>query len=128
MLRAPTTLFLTYKPLPPFTHSYTSSLNNTVQSVVFTEQYSPIRCFHISQEQSYVHWYEVQQEKQQYFQTFQDGGDTVILPITVADGSEGWLVFYNKNSGLMGSSPFRGTDICLRFFVCVRCPMYVEYL
>jgi hypothetical protein len=34
----------------------------------------------------------------------------------VVAGSEG-VLFYRTNTGLMGSNPFRGTDICLSFFL-----------
>jgi hypothetical protein len=94
-----------------------SSLNNTVQSVVYTSARSSLT----STGTRY-------NRKKHYLQTVQDGGDTIALPITVADRSEGCLVFYSTNTGIMGSNPFRGTDICLCFFLCVRCPLYVEDL
>jgi hypothetical protein len=42
-------------------------------------------------------------------------------PITVAARSKAWNVFAHSNTGIVGSNPIQGMDVCLRlFFVCVR--------
>jgi hypothetical protein len=42
------------------------------------------------------------------------------LPITVAARSKAWTVFSRSNTGIMGSNPTRGMDVCvLLFCVCV---------
>jgi hypothetical protein len=38
------------------------------------------------------------------------------LPITVAARSKAWTVFVRSNTGLVGSDPTRGMDVCLRLF------------
>jgi hypothetical protein len=41
-------------------------------------------------------------------------------PITVAAPSTAWIVFARSNTGIAGSNPTRGMDICVRLFcVCV---------
>jgi hypothetical protein len=43
-----------------------------------------------------------------------------ILPITVAARSKAWTVFACSNTGIVGSNPTRGMDVCVRLFcVCV---------
>jgi hypothetical protein len=42
------------------------------------------------------------------------------LPVTVASRSEAWNVFARMNTGIVGSNPTRGMDVCLRLFcLCV---------
>jgi hypothetical protein len=41
-------------------------------------------------------------------------------PITVAAQSKAWTVFALSNTGIVGSKPTRGIDVCVRLFcVCV---------
>jgi hypothetical protein len=42
------------------------------------------------------------------------------MMITVAARSEAWTVFARSNTGIMGSNPTWGTDVCVHLFcVCV---------
>jgi hypothetical protein len=42
-----------------------------------------------------------------------------VEPITVAARSKGWTVFTPLNTGIVGSNPTQGMDICVRlFFLC----------
>jgi hypothetical protein len=43
-------------------------------------------------------------------------GDCKISPITVAARSKAWTVFASSNTGIVGSNPTRGIDICVRLF------------
>jgi hypothetical protein len=44
----------------------------------------------------------------------------LLLPVTVAARSEAWNIFARSSTGIMGSHPARGMDVCLRLFcVCV---------
>jgi hypothetical protein len=43
-------------------------------------------------------------------------------PITVAARSKAWAVFARSNTGIVGSNPTQGMDVCVRLFcVCVLC-------
>jgi hypothetical protein len=42
-----------------------------------------------------------------------------ISPITVAVLTTAWTVFASSNTGIVGSNPTRGVDVCLRLF-CVH--------
>jgi hypothetical protein len=43
-----------------------------------------------------------------------------MLPSTVAARSKAWTVFARSNTGIVGSNPTRGMDVCVRSFcVCV---------
>jgi hypothetical protein len=43
-------------------------------------------------------------------------------PITGAARSKTWTVFARSNTGVMGSNPTRGMDVCVRLFcVCAVC-------
>jgi hypothetical protein len=43
-----------------------------------------------------------------------------VTPITVAARSKAWTVFARSNTGIVGSNPTRGMDVCVRLFcVCV---------
>jgi hypothetical protein len=45
---------------------------------------------------------------------------TSCSPVTVAVRSKAWTVFARSNTGIVGSNPNRGVDICVRlFYVCV---------
>jgi hypothetical protein len=41
------------------------------------------------------------------------------LPIKVAAGSEAWTVFARSNTGIVGSNPTWGMDICVHLFCYV---------
>jgi hypothetical protein len=44
----------------------------------------------------------------------------VSKPITKAMRSKAWTAFARSNTGIMGSNPTQGMDVCLRLFcVCV---------
>jgi hypothetical protein len=44
----------------------------------------------------------------------------IFKPVTVAARSKAWNVFARLNTGIMGSNPARGMNVCLRLFcVCV---------
>jgi hypothetical protein len=45
----------------------------------------------------------------------------------VAARSEAWNVFARLNTGIVGSNPARGMDICMRLF-CLCCPVKVAAL
>jgi hypothetical protein len=42
--------------------------------------------------------------------------------------SEAWNVFARSNTGIVGSNPTTGRDVCLKFFLCLCCPVYVTAL
>jgi hypothetical protein len=43
-----------------------------------------------------------------------------VSPITVAAQSKAWTVFARSNTGIVGSNPTQGMDVCMRLFcVCV---------
>jgi hypothetical protein len=44
--------------------------------------------------------------------------DFVCVPITVAAQSKAWTIFAPSNTGIVGSNPARGMDVCVRLF-CV---------
>jgi hypothetical protein len=43
-------------------------------------------------------------------------------PITVVARSKAWTVFGRSTTGIVGSNPTRGMDVCVRLF-CLYCPM-----
>jgi hypothetical protein len=45
-------------------------------------------------------------------------GKKLTLPMTVAARSKAWIVFVSSNTGIVGSNPTRGMDVCVRLF-CV---------
>jgi hypothetical protein len=47
--------------------------------------------------------------------------------VTVAARSKAWNVFARLNTGILGSNPARGMDVCMRLF-CFRCPVLVAAL
>jgi hypothetical protein len=44
------------------------------------------------------------------------------LPVTAAARSKACNVFARLNTGIVGSNPARGMDVCLRLF-CLCCPV-----
>jgi hypothetical protein len=40
----------------------------------------------------------------------------MIAPITVAARSKPWTFFSRSNTGIVGSNPTQGMDVCLRLF------------
>jgi hypothetical protein len=41
--------------------------------------------------------------------------------------SKAWTVFARSNTGVVGSNPTRGMDVCVSLF-CLCCPVYVTAL
>jgi hypothetical protein len=48
-----------------------------------------------------------------------------MLPITVAMRSKAWTVFIRSNTGILGSNPTWGMDVCMHLF-CVCAVLYVQ--
>jgi hypothetical protein len=47
-----------------------------------------------------------------------------MIAITLATQSKAWTVFAGSNTGIVGSNPTRGMDVCVRLF-CVRVVLWV---
>jgi hypothetical protein len=45
-----------------------------------------------------------------------------LKPVPMADRSEACTVFGRSNTGIVGSNPTRGMDVCPRFSVCRQRP------
>jgi hypothetical protein len=39
-----------------------------------------------------------------------------VSPITVVEQVKAWIVFARSNTGIVGSNPTRGMDVCVRLF------------
>jgi hypothetical protein len=96
----------------------TWSLNRLAAPRAF--QFSCAKCSRLKLEQSCslrrIRWLTVEAKSCGGIKEF----SFTLEPITVAELSNAWTVFVRLNTGIVGSNPTRGMDVCVRLFcVCV---------